>query len=92
MFLPDDTEVLPGTKRAPYPGLVLEAARLLYVSITRTRAVCIMSNANRRFLNGKTVTQAPSQFTAHLGGVFQNRSAGLQAQEIQNALDMLQEI
>jgi lactate dehydrogenase-like 2-hydroxyacid dehydrogenase len=54
-FIPalEDT-ILPGTKRAPYPGLVLEAARLLYVSITRARAVCIMSNAQRRFFNGKT--------------------------------------
>jgi len=93
VFIPGQEEtILPGTKRAPYPGLVLEAARLLYVSITRARAVCIMSSASRRFLNGKNVTQAPSQFTAHLGGVFQNRSTGLSAQEIQSVLTMLQAI
>src|SRR5207244_5251970 len=85
VFIPglEDT-VLPGTKRVPYPGLVLEAARLLYVSITRTRAACIMSNAYRRFFNGRNVTQAPSRFTANLGGAFQQRASGLQRAEIEN--------
>jgi DNA helicase-2/ATP-dependent DNA helicase PcrA len=93
VFIPalEDT-ILPGTKRVPYPGLVLEAARLLYVSITRARAVCVMSNAYRRFLNGRNVPQAPSRFTANLGGAFQQRAAGLQANEIQNVRDMLAEI
>ena len=36
-------ELLPGELRRPYPGLVLEAARMLYVSITRARAACILS-------------------------------------------------
>jgi len=93
VFIPalEDT-ILPGTKRVPYPGLVLEAARLLYVSITRARAVCIMSNAYRRFFNGKNIAQAPSRFTASLGGAFQQRGSGLQAAEIQSAIAMLQEI
>jgi superfamily I DNA/RNA helicase len=93
VFIPGLEEtILPGSKRAPYPGLVLEAARLLYVSITRARAVCIMSNAYRRFFNGKNVAQAPSQFTPHLGSAFQQRPSGLQPAEIQNVLAMLQEI
>ena len=77
VFIPglEDT-ILPGTKRVPYPGLVLEAARLLYVSITRARAACIMSNAYRRFFNGRNVAQAPSRFTASLGGTFQQRACG----------------
>lgn len=84
VFIPglEDT-ILPGTKRVPYPGLVLEAARMLYVSITRARAACIMSNAYRRFFNGKNVAQAPSRFTANLGGPFLQRASGLQAAEIQ---------
>ncbi len=92
VFVPalEDT-ILPGTKRVPYPGLVLEAARLLYVSITRARAVCIISNAYRRFLNGRTVAQAPSRFTANLGGTFQQRPSGLQPAEIQNIVSMLAE-
>jgi superfamily I DNA/RNA helicase len=93
VFVPAlEDKILPGTKRVPYPGLVLEAARLLYVSITRARAVCIMSNAYRRFFNGKNVAQAPSQFTASLGGAFQQRASGLQAPEIQNIDAMLGEI
>jgi DNA helicase II / ATP-dependent DNA helicase PcrA len=93
VFIPglEDT-ILPGTKRVPYPGLVLEAARLLYVSITRARAVCVISNAYRRFLNGKNVAQAPSRFTASLGGAFQQRPSGLQAAEIQDVVGMLQQI
>jgi len=36
VFVPGlEEQMLPGEKRSPYPGLVLEAARLLYVSITR---------------------------------------------------------
>jgi DNA helicase-2/ATP-dependent DNA helicase PcrA len=93
VFIPGLEEtILPGSKRAPYPGLVLEAARLLYVSITRARAVCIMSNAYRRFFNGRNVAQAPSQFTPHLGDAFQQRPSGLQAAEIQNVVGMLQQI
>src|SRR5947208_16422875 len=92
VFIPalEDT-ILPGTKRAPYPGLVLEAARLLYVSITRARTVCVISNAYRRFFNGRNVAQAPSRFTASLGGAFQQRRSGLQAAEIQNVVAMFQQ-
>jgi len=84
VFIPGlEGTILPGTKRVPYPGLVLEAARMLYVSITRARAACIMSNAYRRFFNGRNVAQAPSRFTANLGGPFLQRASGLQAAEIQ---------
>ena len=44
VFIPGlEEEILPGPWRQPYPGLVLEAARLLYVSITRARATCIIT-------------------------------------------------
>ena len=93
VFIPglEDT-ILPGTKRVPYPGLVLEAARLLYVSITRARAACIMSNAYRRFFNGRNVAQAPSRFTASLGGTFQQRACGLQLSEIQGVVATVAQI
>ena len=39
VFIPGlEEDVIPGPWRQPFPGLVLEAARLLYVSIARTRA------------------------------------------------------
>ena len=48
VFIPGLEEaILPGPKRSPYPGLGLEAARLLYMSITRAKAACIISYADR---------------------------------------------
>jgi DNA helicase-2/ATP-dependent DNA helicase PcrA len=71
VFIPGLEEtILPGNFRQPYPGLVLEAARLLYVSITRARAACILSYADRRLVYGRLVQQHPSQFLMHTGGAF----------------------
>ncbi len=65
VFVPGlEEEILPGPRRQPYPGLVLEAARLLYVSITRARAACIISYAQNRIVNGHSRGQAPSRFAA----------------------------
>jgi superfamily I DNA/RNA helicase len=45
VFIPGlEDDIFPGPWRQPYPGLVLEAARLLYVSMTRARAACILTN------------------------------------------------
>jgi DNA helicase-2/ATP-dependent DNA helicase PcrA len=87
VFIPGpEDQLLPGPRRAPYAGLVLEAARLLYVSITRARATCIVSYATRRFLNGRTQTHAPSRFNAHLSGAFAQRGQGLSAAEVQQIM------
>jgi superfamily I DNA/RNA helicase len=49
VFIPGlEDHIFPGPWRQPYAGLVLEAARLLYVSITRARAACVLSYATRR--------------------------------------------
>lgn len=78
VFIPGlEEEILPGPWRRPYPGLVLEAARLLYVSITRARAACILSYAQARFVNGKFGPRTPSRFAANLGGPFALRPGGL---------------
>ncbi|GIL06877.1 MAG: DNA helicase [Betaproteobacteria bacterium] len=83
VFIPGlEEEILPGPWRQPYPGLVLEAARLLYVSITRARAACIMSYAQTRMVHGQFSKQTPSRFAVHLGGVFAARSSGLTTAEI----------
>jgi DNA helicase II / ATP-dependent DNA helicase PcrA len=75
VFIPGlEEQVLPGPWRAPYPGLVLEAARLLYVSISRARAACIMSYARRRWIYGRGKTHAPSRFTMCVGGPFAARA------------------
>jgi len=85
VFVPGlEEEILPGPRRQPYPGLVLEAARLLYVSITRARAACIISYAQNRIVNGHSRGQTPSRFAAQLGGAFLSRTAGLNTAELQD--------
>jgi superfamily I DNA/RNA helicase len=84
VFVPGlEDDILPGPWRAPYPGLVLEAARLLYVSITRARASCVMSYASYRMVNGMNNAQTSSRFNVALGAAFVSRTSGLAAAEIQ---------
>lgn len=84
VFIPGlEEEILPGDHRRPYHGLVLEAARLLYMSITRARIACILSYASTRIVHGNFVRHAASRFNNGLNGPFQYReSGGLSNQEI----------
>lgn len=77
-----EEEVFPGPRRSPFPGLVLEAARLLYVSITRARASCVISFANLRMVNGSWKNHTFSRFAPSLNGVFFPRMVGLSAAEV----------
>jgi hypothetical protein len=82
-FVPGlEDEVLPGARRAGVPGLLLEGARLLYMSITRARTVVVLSFAGRRFVSGAMATQTPSRYCAHLAGPFASRTTGLTAGEV----------
>lgn len=72
-----EEEVFPGPRRRPYPGLVEEAARLLFVSITRARAACVMSFARRRVVHGQLTQHAPSRFNRFTGGAFTPQIDGL---------------
>jgi DNA helicase II / ATP-dependent DNA helicase PcrA len=93
VFIPGlEEDFLPGPWRQPYPGLVLEAARMLYVSITRARAACIMSYATTRMHQGNFMARPPSRFNANLAGPFVARNAGLtplELQSIQNEVNAL---
>lgn len=87
VFIPGlEEHILPGPRRQPYPGLVLEAARLLYVSITRARAACILSYAARRRMQGPIRVTAPSRFTTGLNGPFIQRAQGMQQAEVQQII------
>lgn len=77
-----EEHIFPGPWRQPYPGLILEAARLLYVSITRARAACILSYAARRRMQGPMRATAASRFTTSLNGAFLGRANGLQQPEV----------
>lgn len=77
VFIPGlEENILPGTRRIPYIGLVLEAARMLYVSITRAKSTCILSHANYRLVNGTNTHQTPSRFLTNLNGQFAHRTDG----------------
>jgi DNA helicase II / ATP-dependent DNA helicase PcrA len=83
-----EDEILPGPRRKPYPGLVLEAARLLYVSITRVRVACMVSYARRRFVYGKASAQHSSRFNVSLDGPFFERNEGLNTAEAREIADL----
>lgn len=86
VFIPGmEEEILPGPRRARFPGQVLEAARMLYVSITRSRLGCIVSYSEQRFINGQVTAHTPSRFTSHLGVAFQSRGGGLTEDRAQEA-------
>lgn len=89
VFIPGlEEEVFPGQWRIPYPGLALEAARLLYVSISRARAACVLSCARSRIVYGRAARHAPSRFTNCSGGAFTQRRGGdgLSAQEVNSII------
>jgi DNA helicase II / ATP-dependent DNA helicase PcrA len=78
VFIPGlEDEILPGEKRLPYPGQILEAARMLYVSITRARYACVLSYAEWRLVYGQMERRTASRFTSDVGGVFGPRPDGI---------------
>jgi len=78
VFIPGlEHGLLPNRHQTPYPAQLLEAARLLYVSITRARAACFLSFSQRRTVQGQYQTRTASQFTAHTGGAFVARQDGM---------------
>lgn len=88
VFIPGlENEVLPGNRRLPYPGQVNEAARMLYVSITRAKAACIISFAHKRWYYGSNSNQTPSQFVRYLNGRFDYRTSGLTNHEVEEIVD-----
>lgn len=93
VFIPglEDT-ILPGEKRRPYPGLVLEAARMLYVSITRARYMCVLTYARTRIVFGALTQPPPSRFASALGTRFQRRDDGLNTDEATGAADGIQQM
>lgn len=87
VFIPGmEEEILPSARRARFPGQVLEAARMLYVSITRARLACVVSYSEERFINGQQTQHTPSRFTANLGRTFRRRDGGLTEEKAQAAV------
>ena len=78
VFIPGlEDGLLPNRHQVPFPAQLLEAARLLYVSITRARAACILSWAQHRMVQGRFETRTASRFAMHTGGAFEGRNESL---------------
>jgi len=93
VFVPGlEEDILPGPWRRPYPGLVLEAARLLYVSITRARAALIMSYARNRTINGQFGVRAASRFVVNLVGAFVLQASGLGANDVAQIMSQVAQL
>lgn len=89
VFVPGlEDEILPGYKRKAYPGLVLEAARLLYVSITRAKVACILTYAESRQASGtRDYNRVISSFARSIGSGFLLKEDGLTDTEVDEILN-----
>jgi len=89
VFIPGfEEDVFPGPWRQPYPGLILEAARLLYVSITRAQVACVISHAETRIVNGQFIKPTHCRFCTQLGKAFTRRTSGLSDYEVRDIAQM----
>jgi len=86
VFIPGiEDEILPGARRQHVAGKVFEAARMLYVAVTRAKAACIMSWGEYRYRYNENVQTTPSRFLPHLGGRFDERRDGRRNQGLTEA-------
>jgi DNA helicase II / ATP-dependent DNA helicase PcrA len=93
VFIPALEEaIMPGPRRAVSPGLVLEGARLLYVSMTRARSALVMSLARQRMWQGTRTNPAPSRYATHVGGRFEDRAGGLSPTEAQAIVEDIRQM
>ena len=88
VFIPGMEEgVIPNTRALSSQASIMEFARLLYVSITRARAACIMSYAQNRVMAGKREPRTPSRFFGQMGKAIANRTSGLTNMEVSEIID-----
>lgn len=79
-----EEDILPGAKRSRYTGLVQEAARQLYVSITRARHCVMLTYAQSRLKHGqRDFNRSASRYCDFLNGQFTNRETSLSEAEAQ---------
>jgi DNA helicase-2/ATP-dependent DNA helicase PcrA len=87
VFIPGlEEEVLPGSYRLRFPHQVAEAARLLYVGLTRAQALCVTSYADWRMMNGRSANHQPSRFLTGLGIAFGAAPTALSVSQLDQAL------
>jgi DNA helicase II / ATP-dependent DNA helicase PcrA len=83
VFIPAlEQGLLPSQRDAPYPGLVQQAARVLFVGMTRARLLVVLSMAAYRMVQGNNESRQPTPFVGSLSGRFEARDFGLSAEEV----------
>jgi DNA helicase II / ATP-dependent DNA helicase PcrA len=94
VFVPGlESEIIPGARRRGRQGLVHEAARLLYVSITRSSAACIMTFATSRQIGGKRdFGRQGTDFIRDLGVRFIQGSTILSRDDIEEIVDTVDQL
>lgn len=86
VFIPGlEDQLLPGQYRSRFPAQVDEAARLLYVGLTRARALTVVTFSNVRTINGSRSKHQGSRFLPSLNVKFPRRSS-LTPTEVTQAL------
>jgi DNA helicase-2/ATP-dependent DNA helicase PcrA len=87
VFIPGlEQGFLPSEHDLPYSGLVQQAARLLYVGITRARLMAVLSLAAYRMIQGDNIKRQPTPFIGNLSGRFEAREEGLNADEADSTI------
>ena len=94
VFVPGlENEIIPGQRRKSRQGMVFEAARLLYVAITRASVGCVLTFARSRWVNKERVYgRAASDFAQDLGGTFKKELEILTEEDIQQIVKSVGEI
>jgi DNA helicase-2/ATP-dependent DNA helicase PcrA len=83
VFIPGlEQGLLPNQWDMPFPGLVEQAARVLYVGMTRARLMLVLSMAEYRMIEGELEARQPTTFVGNLSGRFQTRKGGLNRGEL----------
>jgi superfamily I DNA/RNA helicase len=83
VFIPGiESGIIPNEKGRKSRYLRQEAARLLYVSITRAKSAVILSYATSRMINGMRESRQPSPFCTALGRFEDNDGNGLNPNEL----------
>ncbi len=95
VFVPGlEQGLMPNPRALQAPGLMEEQRRLLYVSIARTRAACILSLVRTRIgqqafalANGPRVNLPPSPFLIDIGIPAQSRTGSLTPAEVSTIMN-----
>jgi DNA helicase-2/ATP-dependent DNA helicase PcrA len=96
VFIPAlEESSLPSAQDNQFAGLVLQAARILYVGMTRARAALILSFAHTRpefITRGRRINRTPSRFLPSVGQPFTHRNGGLTPIETNTIVTSIQNL